>query len=175
MEGLDFIKIVMPAVVVFITAYLMIDKLLKNEERRRNFELQRNNLSTITPVRLRAYERLMLVLERTTPSNMMLSLVKPNMTNGLLHSQLLSNIRQEFSHNLSQQIYVSNEVWNTIKVAQESLLRLVNTCAADCNPNGPAAELAELVIKVYHTSNNTPTEQATEMLKEEVRKYLGNV
>jgi hypothetical protein len=174
MEMLDFIKIVLPALVVFLTAYFLIDKLLKNEEKRRNFELKKDSLTTITPIRLRAYERLILVLERTTPNTLLLNLAKPNMTNFQLHGQLLSAIRNEFSHNHSQQIYIGDEVWNHIKAAQESLLRLVNTCASECNPNGPASELAEKIIQVYQMSNNTPSEIAAIMLKEEVRNYLAN-
>ena len=55
METMDILKIVLPALIVFLTAYLLIDKLLRNEEKRRNFELRKNNMSTITPIRLRAY------------------------------------------------------------------------------------------------------------------------
>lgn len=169
METTDILKIVLPALIVFLTAYLLIDKLLRNEERRRNFELRKLNSSAVTPIRLRAYERLMLVLERTTPSNLIVNVAKPEMTNMDLHTQLLSSIRQEFSHNLSQQIYISNEAWNNIRGAQESLLRLVNTCASKCNPAKSATELAELIIQVYGASEKTPSEVAIDALKKEVR------
>lgn len=169
---MDILKIVLPALLVLLTAYLLIDKLLRNEEKRRNFELHKNSQSIITPIRLRAYERLILVLERTTPNTLILSVAKPKMTNLELHTQLLASIRQEFSHNLSQQIYVSNDVWNYIRGAQESLLRLVNTCAAKCNPNESASVLAEGIIQVYNGSEQTPTDLAMEKLKNEVRNYF---
>lgn len=172
METTDILKIVLPALIVLLTAYLLIDKLLRNEEKRRNFELRKLSSSTITSIRLRAYERLMLVLERTTPSTLIVNAAKPGMTNMELHTQLLSNIRQEFSHNLSQQIYVSNEAWNNIRGAQESLLRLVNTCSSKCNPANSATELAELIIQVYDASEQTPTEQAIDVLKKEVRLFF---
>ena len=94
------------------------------------------------------------------------------MTNLELHTQLLASIRQEFSHNLSQQIYVSDEVWTHIRSAQESLLRLVNSTAADCKPNDSASVLAELIIQVYNSSENTPSELAMDKLKKEVRILL---
>ena len=172
MEMIDIFKIVLPALLVLLTAYLLIDKMLRNDEKRRNFELRKDNASTLIPIRLRAYERLILVLERTTPSTMIVSVAKPNMTNIELHTQLLESIRQEFSHNLSQQIYVSDEIWNYIRSAQESLLRLVNTCAAQCNPAKSASELAERIIQVYGASEQTPTELAIDKLKKEVRNYL---
>jgi hypothetical protein len=172
MDILDILKIVLPALIVLLTAYLMIDKLLRNEESRRNYELRKNSLSTITPIRLRAYERLILLLERTTPSALILNVAKVGMTNLELHTQLLATIRHEFSHNFSQQIYVSDDVWNYIRVTQESLLQLVNTCGTKCNSNESASELAELIIQVYDASEQTPTELAIEKLKKEVKSFF---
>jgi len=172
MEIIDLLKIILPALIVLLTAYLLINKLLRQEEKRRNFELRKESTAIITPIRLRAYERLILVLERTTPATLIVSVAKPEMTNMELHTLLLSGIRQEFSHNLSQQIYVSNEIWSCIRAAQESLLRLVNTCAGQCNPANTASELAERIIQVYNTSDQTPTELAIELLKKEVRLYF---
>lgn len=172
MEITDILKISIPALIVLLTAYLLIDKLLRSEEKRRNFELSKSSLSTINPIRLRAYERLMLVLERTTPSALILNTAKPGMSNADLHSQLLSAIRLEFSHNISQQVYISDEAWNYIRTAQESLLQLVNTCAAKCNPNDDATVLAKVIIQVYDASEQTPTELAIDKLKQEVRQYF---
>lgn len=169
---MEILKIVLPALLVLLTAYFMMNKLLRNEEKRRNFELRKNNAITITPIRLRAYERMILVLERTTPSTLIVNIAKPHMTNLELHTQLLASVRQEFAHNLSQQIYVSDEVWNSFRSAQESLLRLINTCAAKCNPNKTASELAELIIHVYRSSEQTPSEIAMAKLKEEVRRHI---
>jgi len=172
MEAIDILKIILPAILVLLTAYLLISKLLRSEEKRRDFELRKNNVNTLIPIRLRAYERLVLLLERTTPSTLIVNVAKPQMSNMELHTQLLENIRQEFSHNLSQQIYVSDGIWNYIRAAQESLLRLVNTCASKCNPTNSASELAEMIIQVYGASEQTPTEIAINKLKEEVRVYL---
>lgn len=169
MNILEILKFTLPALLVFLTAYILIDKQLKNEERKRTFYLKKDNLSTITPIRLRAYERLMLLLERTTPNTLILGVSIPGMKNRELHSALLESIRHEFSHNISQQIYVSDELWKYIKNAQESLLKLVNTCAAKCQPDDSATQLAEQIIQVYSSNNETPSELAISTLKNEVR------
>lgn len=166
---MEILSIVLPALLVLLTAYLLIDRLLRNDDNRRNFELRKQNSSTSTPIRLRAYERLILVLERTTPSALILTVAKTGMTNIELQTKLLDSIRQEFSHNVAQQIYVTDETWNYFRIAQESLLQLVNGCAAKCNPAGSASELAENIIQVYSSSDNTPTELAIDKLKREVR------
>ncbi len=169
---IEVLTIVFPALLVLLTAYLLIDKLLRNEEKRRKFEFSMKNQSIITPIRLRAYERLVLLLERTSPSWLILNVAKPHMTNMELQTQLLASIRQEFNHNLSQQIYVSKEAWLFVRTAQESLLRLVNTCSASCNPADSATVLAEMLIQVFSESEQTPTEMALEKLKNEVKQYF---
>ncbi|HOO18722.1 MAG TPA: hypothetical protein PK296_00870 [Paludibacteraceae bacterium] len=169
---MKILEIILPALLVLLTAYLLLDKLLRNEEKKRNFEIFKNNVSIITPIRLRAYERLIILLERTAPNKLILNVLKPNMTNFDLQTELLNTIRQEFAHNLSQQIYVSNELWNYIQATEESLLRLINMCASQCNPADSANVLAEKIIEVYNASEHTPTEQAIEKLKAEVRSYF---
>ena len=169
---MEILQIILPAILVLITAYILLQKMLGNEENRRNYELRKEKASLITPVKLRAYERLMLLLERTTPSTLLVTVAKPGMTSKDLQSELLVTIRQEFSHNLSQQIYVTDEVWNYIRSTQESLLRLVNGCAAQCNPTDSAAALAELIINTYTSSEQPPTEIAIEKLKAEVRRFI---
>ena len=172
MNIIEILKITIPALLVLITAYFLIDKLLKNEDKRRNFELQKSNLSQITPVRLRAYERLTLLLERTTPNTLLLNVMKSDMTCFDLQRELLASVRQEFSHNVSQQIYVSNELWKAVKACQESLLQLINICASKCPPDGEAALLAEQIINVYSSAEQSPLEMTLDMLKKEVRQMM---
>ncbi|MBP1677885.1 MAG: hypothetical protein H6Q20_2444 [Bacteroidetes bacterium] len=166
---IDILKIVLPALLVLVTAYVVLHKFLLNEEKNRLFELKKNNLATITPIRLRAYERLMLVLERTSPNALVVATVRPGMKALELQTKLLDTIRQEFSHNVSQQIYISNELWSAVRVAQESLIQLVNVCAGKVQAEDDAVVLAEIIIQVYASSEDTPTEQAIGLLKDEVR------
>ena len=166
---IEILKIVLPALLVLITAYLLINRLLRNDQKRREHELRKANATTITPVRLRAYERLMLVLERTSPSQMVLQAIKPGMTNFELQQQLLHNVREEFGHNLSQQIYVSNELWTAIISARESLIQLINISATQLQAGNNATELAETVIQLFTQSEQTPTDTAREMLKKEIK------
>jgi len=172
MEFIEIIKITVPALLVLLTAYLLLVKLLGNEEKRRKYELQKQTYSTLNPIRLRAYERLMLLLERTLPNTLVLNTIKPEMSNFELQKELLSVIRHEFSHNISQQIYVSDELWNYIKGTQESLLKLINTCSSQCNPQNQATELAERIIQVFSSSDQTPSELAIQKLKNEVRLFF---
>lgn len=168
----NILQYTIPAVLVIVMAYLLIDKLLKNEEARRNFELIKQNQPTITPTKLRAYERLMLLLERITPQNMLPNKVQANMKAVELQNTLLQDIRKELEHNFSQQIYVSSELWEAVKNAQENIVQLVNLCSAQCQSDDSAVKLATLIIQVYDSKNETAIDAAKELLKTEAKKML---
>ena len=108
---LDILKYILPSLVVLLTAYVVLRRQSATEAARQVYELKKNQLATISPIRLRGYERLALLLDRTIPENVLLTMDLPHMTSLELQTQLLERIRMEFDHNASQQIYVSNELW----------------------------------------------------------------
>lgn len=166
---LQILGYTLPALVVFLTAWLVLRKQLDNEADRRNFELRRLSVNQITPVRLRAYERLTLLLERTQPEAMILRLDLQGMSNIELQSKLLQTIRSEFDHNVAQQIYVSPEAWVMVKNARENLVRVINGAAAQVQPTGAAVQLAQKLIELYSSLQTTPAEAALNCLKNEVK------
>lgn len=164
----EILKYILPALVVLATAYVVLSKQLKNEADRRNFELRKLNVNQLTPVRLRAYERLTLLLERTKPEAMLLRLNLSNLSNLDLQTQLLHTIRDEFDHNMGQQIYVSSEAWTLVMNARESLMRLVNGAATQIQPSESGMQLAQVLIETYASKEITPTELALSVLRKEV-------
>ncbi len=166
---LQILGYTLPALVVFLTTWLVLRKQLDNEADRRNFELRRLSVNQITSVRLRAYERLTLLLERTQPEAMILRLDLQGMNNIELQSKLLQTIRSEFDHNVAQQIYVSPEAWAMVKNARENLVRVINGAAAQVQPTGSAMQLAQKLIELYSALPTTPTEAALNCLKNEVK------
>ena len=88
-----------------------------------------------------------------------------------LHIALLATVREEFEHNVTQQIYVSNDVWAVTKNAKESIIQLINTCASDIPDELPAIELAKIIIERYGSIETTPVDMALEILKKEVKSF----
>lgn len=166
---LELLKYTIPALVVFFTTWLVLHKQLAAESERRTFELRKQNANQITPVRLRAYERLTLLLERTQPEAMILRLDLQTMTNLELQTRLLKTVRDEFEHNVSQQIYVSHQAWVMVRNARENLVRIINAAAAQVQPSGQALQLAQCLIEMYASLKTTPTDVALDFLKDEVK------
>jgi len=169
---LEVLKYTLPAIVVLLCTWLVLYKMLKEEREKRDFELRKNTKKEITPIRLRGYERLALLLERTTPEHLLREMDLPNLTVRELQILLLKTIRMEFDHNLSQQIYVSDDTWQAILLVQEELIRFVNTGAAGFDPNSPALPYAQQMVTVYDTNGQTPTQIAQFKLRAEARNLL---
>jgi hypothetical protein len=169
---MDIFKIVIPAFIVMMTAYLLFDKMLVNEDKRRKAELLKKHHSVVTPIRLRAYERLALLLERTHPSAMMLQVIQPGMSCIDAQSKLLNYVRAEFDHNVSQQIYVSDEVWDAVKTVHDNMIKLINTTAMHFQPDEPATKMAEVLIRMYSELDENPTSVALGVLKAETHQLF---
>ena len=169
---MEVFKIVLPAFIVMMTAYLLFDRMLVNEDKRRKAELLKKHHSVVTSIRLRAYERLALVLERTHPSAMMLEVIQPGMSCREAQGKLLSFVRAEFNHNLSQQIYVSDEVWEAVKAVHDNMIKIINTTSQYLNPNEPASKLAEVIIRMYSELDENPSSVALSLLKAETHQLF---
>lgn len=107
MEILEIIKYTLPAAIVFLTAYFLIMALIKNDQDKRKHEIILQNQKTVTPIRLQAYERIILFLERISLESLIMRTNKKGISSKELQASMLNTIRSEFEHNLSQQIYLT--------------------------------------------------------------------
>jgi len=86
MEIIEMIKYSVPALIVFFTAFFMMRYYMQKEARERKVDLVIRNQQTITPLRLQAYERLALFLERINPESMLMRVNQPGMNSQQLQS-----------------------------------------------------------------------------------------
>lgn len=166
---LEILKYTIPALIVFLTAYLLIDKLLKNERDNRKVQVVLNNQKTITPIRIQAYERMVLFLERISPQSLVLRTQSKGMKNQELQGALLKTIRFEFEHNMAHQLYISDQAWEKVKAAKENLVKLINQMAIGVKPEGPAIQLSQLILEKMLDKKKDPTIDAINYLKSEIR------
>ncbi len=169
---MELLKYIIPALLVLIVTYLLLHRFFKNENERRSLELKKANLQIVTPTRLRAYERLTLLLERINPNNMLVNKIENTVDYLDFQATILSDIRREFEHNASQQIYVSESLWEDIEEARENLVQLVNAAASQCKLGDPATKLAAIVIEVYNTPEETALDAALRALKDEAKQLF---
>lgn len=160
-----------PALLIFVTAFFLIKKFLDNQHRLKIIEARLQTQKDMMPLRLQAYERLTLFLERISPNNILSRVYQPGLSVREFHIELLNTIRQEFEHNITQQIYVSTETWNVVRSAKEDVVKLINISAQTLDPNGKGAELNKKIFEEMMNGEETQVRQALDFLKKEVNTY----
>lgn len=171
-QTIEILKYTVPAIVVFATAFFMLRMFFDNEQRKRRQEIRMNNQKMITPLRLQAYERLSLFLERISPESMIMRSQLPGMTSAQLQQKLLMTIRTEFEHNLSQQIYIGGSTWEIIKNAKENTVKLINSAANSISSDAQAMELSKVILEQIMQLDASPSKMALDFLKQEVAQLF---
>jgi hypothetical protein len=168
----EILKYCIPALCVLLATWLVMRQFYKAEADKRLWELKRLSQKEISPLRLRAYERLALLLERTTPEHMLLELNLGEMTVLQVQQHLIRTIRMEYEHNMSQQVYVTAEVWAMIQNAKEQTVAFVNSMVQQLPPESTALDYAKVMITAYSSNGDTPNELALQALKKEAQTLL---
>src|SRR5688572_16657889 len=112
---LEILKYTMPAAIMLGFTYLIVKKFLVTDLQRKQLALLHEGQNVTIPLRLGAYERLTLFVERIQTRQIMPRVYVTGMSVGELRSSLVLTINAEWEHNLTQQIYVSRQVWETVK------------------------------------------------------------
>jgi hypothetical protein len=166
----EILKFFLPAIVLYFTVRFVITAYLKNEDKKREDIKTAGNGQVTLPLRLQAYERLILLLERISPAQAINRALQPGMTTYHFQLMLVQNIREEFEHNVAQQIYVSAAGWAMIKSAKEEIIHLINTLASETDAGGNASELAKTILERWALLDENPVQIAIDQLKAEVRQ-----
>jgi hypothetical protein len=131
---LELLKISIPAIVVGGTVWMMLKQYFQSQYQLRLLEHKKQNSETTLPLRLQAYERLSLLCERISIPNLLARLGTDGVTVNDLRTAMLIAIRQEFEHNITQQIYVSENLWSIVKVARDNTAEIVHLIAQKLDP-----------------------------------------
>lgn len=169
---LEILKYTIPAIVVLITAYLLLKMFFENEVKRKNMEMKISSQNITIPIRLQAYERMTLVMERISPDALVMRLQNSQLTAKDMQSKMLATIRAEFDHNLSQQVYISAAAWEVIRNTRENVVKIINTAGDSVKATDPAIVLSKKIIDALMVLEVKPTAYALEFLKTEAQQFM---
>lgn len=169
-ELFEILKYTLPSLVVLATTWILLRTFLQHEAIKREQALKPELQKASLPVRMQAYERLVLLLERLQPAGLILRTNFPGMNAASLHAALIQAIREEFDHNLSQQLYVSAEAWDLVRKSREQTIQLINTAAAQTSPESSTADLAEKILVKDMESAMPGIDEAISFLKKEAKE-----
>ncbi|MBB6610854.1 hypothetical protein H7F15_07385 [Pontibacter sp. Tf4] len=169
---IDILKITIPGLIVAIAMYKLVQNQTERDYKLRLMELKQKNGEVVIPIRLQAYERIVLLLERITPSNLLLRVSGAGHTASDYHRMLLSEIRNEFSHNMSQQVYMSEQAWQQVKHAREDVVNLINKTYQEMEDKSKGTDLAKRILEAILASENDPTARAIGFVKQEIAQVF---
>jgi hypothetical protein len=169
---IELIKYTIPALAVISTTWLLLHNFIKIADRKAKAELMLKNNDIILPLRLQAYERMILFLERISIDQLLTRLNQPGTNSRQLHSELLTTIRSEFEHNVTQQLYISPQSWEQVRSARAQMIKLINTSFEQTDPNKSGIELSRKILENMSEMDKMPTQIAVETLKSEVQSLF---
>lgn len=168
----DFLKISLPAGAVMYAMFLTVRSFLNKDFEKKLIDIKVKNNEIVLPIRLQAYERMALFLERISPHNLILRVNDPAYNVAQLHQRMLMEIREEYNHNLSQQVYMSDQAWGLVKNSMEEVVGLINKSSNNMPPEARGIELAKMVFENLVQRNEDPVSKALKFIKKEIQQVF---
>lgn len=169
---LELLKYTIPALVVFLTVYVMLRQYFNFEARAKELDFKAGHRNVTLPLRLQAYERLTVLCERISLPNLILRIRTNSMTASDLQIALQVAIRQELDHNVAQQMYVSPELWQIITLAKNDAINTVNHVAKQMPAGASGLDYSRELFRHLNEKDATGLDQALLGIKKEVSTIL---
>jgi hypothetical protein len=159
-----------PALITGLIAYYFFSLHTKNEEGRRRYLLQKESQKDALPLRLAAFERMVLFLERINPTKLLIRVTPLSSDKFEYENYVTEQIDQEFEHNLTQQIYMSDAAWTVIVAAKNATIQTIRNAAM--NEQVDSADKLRAFILSDLLEKQTPSSAALSFLKNEINEFL---
>ena len=174
---LEMLKYVIPSLISLGGVYLIIKVFLDDENTRRKQEINKAVLfeqrKVSQPLRLQAYERIIVFLERIHPFSLLQRVYQPNMLVPELQLELVKTIRMEYEYNLSQQMYINEDAWQMVATAKEETIKIINTFASKMPDDADGMELSKAIFNYYmQTQQEVPVQIAINYVKSDVKNLF---
>jgi hypothetical protein len=153
---IEVLKFILPAIMVFFTAYFVLKNQGESQLSRLRLEVLKQNQHVLTPIKLQAYERMTLFLERISPIQLLQTHNQPDMSGKALRHILITTVQNEYNYNLSQQIYMSPQAWNLIKVVKEQVIGLITEASSGMPEQASANDLSNMIVEYLKITANNP-------------------
>ena len=176
---LEILKYTVPSGIVFATAYFMLKEFFKEQNRREVPHAQPAPAAAVASpkantiaTRLQAYERLILLLERIEPNQMVPRIHKPGISAANFARELQTTIRTEYEHNLTQQIYVSEMAWNKVLESKSAVNQLIDLATRKVGDNATGVQFSNALFAILGEAGVSPTLEGIKILRAEARQLL---
>lgn len=163
---IEILAYTIPSLITGGVAYFLFQSHFKDQQKTRLWLIQRENQKMALPLRLQAYERMTLFMERIHPSQLMVRINPISTNKNDYENYIIAHIEQEFEHNIAQQIYISDKCWTVILTAKNATVQMIRNAAKNEKVTN-ADELRTFVITEL-LEKTSPSTTALSFIKNEV-------
>jgi hypothetical protein len=150
-------------------AYFFLKKTGEREIRHLQVELKRDRQKHFLPMRVDAYQRAALLMERIHPNSLVMRLHNPALPAKMMQAELLKSIREEYDHNVSQQLFVSPQAWEMVRNSKEETIKIINIAGGQMSATSTGTDLAAKIFEIVAEIGQLPTEITVEYLRKEIQ------
>lgn len=168
----ELAKLIIPAAIVLYGMYLTVKSFTNKELERSMVDLRMKNRDIILPIRLQAYERITLFLERISPNNLVMRLNDSSFDAKQFQHILISEIRNEYNHNLSQQVYMTDSAWKLVVNVKEEITAVINQAGHALEDDAKSIHLAKKIFELMSEKEIDPVSTALSEIKDEIRQVF---
>ena len=163
---IEILAYTIPSLITGGVAYYLFNSYFKDQQNTRRWLLQKEAQKDALPLRLQAYERMSLYLERINPTKLLIRIIPLSNDKNDYENLVISQIEQEFEHNLTQQVYMSDECWSIILTAKNATIQMIRM-AAQKETVENANHMRELILNDL-LEKQSPSNAALAFIKQEV-------
>ncbi|WP_242689309.1 hypothetical protein [Pedobacter sp. SYSU D00535] len=127
---------------------------------------------TVLPLRLQAYERMVLFIERLNPSSLLVRLHVAGMSAQEMQHVLVNEIKNEYGHNVTQQVYLSQESWAVIVRLKEETIAMINNTAKVLPADAKSVDLSKTILAHLAAMDENPYEVALAVVKADIQQIF---
>lgn len=160
---------------VFI-ALIAIYYVLKNDIQRffnlKTIEINKESRANILPLRLQAHERLIIFVDRINPANLLVRLHQQGIGIGTLQAGILNEVRSEYQHNITQQLYVDSITWNVVRKLKDDTIAMINNAVQGIPADANGIELSKAILQHMAGIDENPYDLTIELIKKDIQKLF---
>jgi hypothetical protein len=163
---IEILAYTLPSLITGGVAYFLFKSYFKDQQNTRRWLLQKENQKEALPLRLQAYERMTLYLERISLTKLLIRITPISNDKNDYENYIITQIEQEFEHNLTQQIYMTNECWTVILSSKNATIQVIRK--TNMSERVDSADKLREVILNDLLEKQSPSAVALEYIKNEV-------
>ena len=168
--------IVIPAGAVLMTTILFLRKNAEKEDkhsmRQLQSELKKQRQEFFLPNRVDAYQRAVLLMERIHPNSLIMRTINPGLPSAAYQAELLKSIRDEYDHNVAQQLFITPGLWEMVKNSKEETVKIVNIAGKQMQPTSMSTDLAAKIFELTAEIGELPSDITVKALKEDLQRLF---